>query len=217
MTVEALGGRADRLGEVERWPERCVAFAAHFADAGIVSETFDDVGLPVGGAIARIGGIERGLAVSVIRMARMQAQELLGRRVERDALRQELRLHLRMQEWCNLAGGVVSRSERAVDHELRFGAHILLGVALEQRTRGESCNGCTQPEDRNQCQIDPQQQPHAIPGTQSSGSPWRGAIPTGIVPSQRRPHNDHRAMYASLTTTVIRRSRHQRGQEAHGR
>lgn len=56
-----------------------MALAGEFFLVGVVAEILDDVGLPLDGTIARIGGIERRFLVHVIGIAGAQLAEDLGR------------------------------------------------------------------------------------------------------------------------------------------
>ena len=66
MALQASGFDADGVGEIEAGAVGCVAGAGEFVAAGTVAEVLDEVGFPVGGAVAEVGGVEGGFLIGVV-------------------------------------------------------------------------------------------------------------------------------------------------------
>mmetsp|Transcript_23242 Transcript_23242/g.55076 ORF Transcript_23242/g.55076 Transcript_23242/m.55076 type:complete len:459 (+) Transcript_23242:487-1863(+) len=125
-------GDAQRPGDVERGAGGGVAGARGFLQLGIAAELADDVHLPAGGAVARVGGVQRRLLVGELGMLGQQrAQHLVGRKAGH-GFRQELVGHLRGQQRLDLGVGVAAHRQRLLHQHLRRGDGFLFRVVLQQ-------------------------------------------------------------------------------------
>src|SRR5258708_40178535 len=97
---------ADGPRQIERFAHRRIALPDHFFSVRIVPEPLNDVGFPVRGPVAWIHRIERRLLVRVLRMPLAEPQEILGRRIERHALRREFLLNSSAPPTRDLSCGV---------------------------------------------------------------------------------------------------------------
>src|SRR6185436_10337970 len=139
-----------------------VALADHFAGGGRVAKHVDDVGLPIGGAVARIGGIERRLLVGVVRMLLAELVELLRRRVGRHRLREELVLHVRVEERLHLVDRVGAGRQRRLHHEPGVLQDLLARVLLQRLVREVAGYGESQHEYAEQYEVELPYELHAV-------------------------------------------------------
>ena len=103
--------------DVERTAGRCSTLAVNFLRTFVISEMSHHVHLPVGGTVARIGGIERGFLIAVFWICLPQLIERFRCRVGRDRLRQEGTHELELQMRPHLRHRVAADRERCVHQE----------------------------------------------------------------------------------------------------
>ena len=102
-----------RPRQVERFTHGGIANTDDFLGVSFVSEAVDDVALPIRGSITRIHRIERGLLVREFRMASAKPQKVLGRSIERNALRRKFTLDPLGEQRQDFIGRVVANGQRA--------------------------------------------------------------------------------------------------------
>src|SRR6185437_15972005 len=81
VAANALGLHMDRPGQVQRSARRRVALSADFASVRVISELLNEIRLPVRGPVTRVGRIQSGLLVRIVRMALVKPQKVLAGRV----------------------------------------------------------------------------------------------------------------------------------------
>ena len=135
LSVIRIGREIDSSGPVGR-----VTRAGQAGARGVVRECADDAAFPVGGAIGRIGRVQRRFLVGVVGELHGQGVQIGLRRPGRHGVRQEADLDLVRQQRLDLLVGVVADRGRHRHHDggllEDLAAGVLVNDAPGQR-RGE--------------------------------------------------------------------------------
>ena len=134
VALEATLLDADGVGEIEADAGGVVAGAGELGLGGGVAEVVDDVGLPVGGAVAEVGWVERGLLVGVVGEGLADLSEGFFGGEEGDGLGKEIGgvLDGFLEEGGDVGFGVVAGGGGAGGHEGGFAEDLGLGLLLEE-------------------------------------------------------------------------------------
>ena len=124
----------ERPRQVEGRPGRRCARAHQLLALGVVAEVVDDVDFPFGGAVARVGRIERRFLVRVVGVRLAQLPHDLGGAERRHALRQEL-VFGDAQIGPHMADGVGAHRHRRFHHQSGAAQHFVARIALQELVR----------------------------------------------------------------------------------
>ncbi len=119
-----LVGQAKRPREGQERTCRRLAKADELAKLGVILEGMDDVRLPVGGAVGRIGRVEGRFLVGIVGEVLLQLVQDGLRRVGRDRMGQEPYRELVDDQRPDLILGVAADRRAAAHDEFRFVQHL---------------------------------------------------------------------------------------------
>ena len=154
VTFQAGLRCTNRLREEEIFSGGSIALPDELVLVGMVAETVDDVGLPVGGAVARVGGVQGRFFVGVLGIFLAKIVEALSGGVGGNGLRQKgaLVLLLHHQQQLDLERGVVARREHGLHHEAGLLEHLVARVVLQKAVGevGSEQTASAEDDDENQ-------------------------------------------------------------------
>jgi hypothetical protein len=164
MAFHASGLRADGVGDVKLTTAVRIALADGGRILGVLAEVLDDADLPIGGAVMKIGGIEGGFLVGVIRIFGVQTGEGGGGAKGGHGLCDEADAVLGVldQDGGEILGGVVADGFGAGHHQLSFGEDLAPGVAGKEVIREMGREEAGDTEDDEEDEVNFAQELHGV-------------------------------------------------------
>jgi hypothetical protein len=131
----------------------------------VLAKLLYQIGLPIGGPIPWIGGVERGFLVVVARVFFLDMGQGFNCGVGRHRLGQKVGLQQRIQMRLHLVLGVGAHSGSGVHHQAGIAGHFIARVVQQQLAGEETYRGKPNQENRHQHQIKLKTQAHSTSKT----------------------------------------------------
>ena len=123
----------------------------------MIAEVMNDIGFPVGGAVFKVGGVERCFLVGVVGIIGAELGEGCGCRESGYGFCEEADFVARvlLQQRREIGRGVVAYRGRALHHELCLSEDFATGVADEEGVRklGDEKSPCADDDDQDEVEL----------------------------------------------------------------
>ena len=162
--TDKTGFAADgkRPRQHQRRADRCLPFDHYLALRRAAAERANDIGFPIRRAVRRVGRIERGLLVAIIRKLPLDAAEVRLRGIGRNRHGQEFPLALEADQGGDALHRVAPNGVGGGHHDLRVGHGIGTGILVEHSQLQIRCCSETDHERRENHQIELGTQTHSV-------------------------------------------------------